>query len=309
MSQLNHLIMLFLILLSSLFVLPACATNESAFDLAITTLQAAPSSAPQSPLYIVYTVENKGTRTSMTDTLSMYLSPDQNISAADYLIGTSEFSFLNPKKSINKGFIGTIPADIPTGTYYAGALLIPNFDQMKDGNIEDNSIVTDLVTITRVYKRPQEWYNERISDLVLTYTNTERSIRSLGALTRDTDLDVIARENSQDMATRQFFDHKNPDGEDPIDRAKRHGYNQFRVLPNGIDFYGIGENIVKIPIGKVYQFGDIIPDDPDQLAKSAVISFMNSPAHKEALLLPEHEKIGIGTAFDGEYYYITQNFF
>jgi uncharacterized protein YkwD len=128
-------------------------------------------------------------------------------------------------------------------------------------------------------------------------------------LTRDTKLDIIALEMSEDMAKRQFFDHLNPSGESPIDRAERHGYYQIKILPNGDDFFGIGENIVKIPVGSVYRYGDIDPDDPDRIAQVAVESFMNSPPHKATLLLPEFEGVGIGTAYDGKNYYITQNFF
>ena len=43
----------------------------------------------------------------------------------------------------------------------------------------------------------------------------------------------LGREHSKDMIVRDFFDHKNPDGEQPWDRANRHD----------IGWSAIGENI------------------------------------------------------------------
>jgi uncharacterized protein YkwD len=286
------------------------ATNESStFDLAITDLHTAPSGAPGSPLYTWFTVTNKGTRISMTDTVTLYLSSDKNITPDDYPIGKTEISFIRPGKSVKTGLIGTVPEDVPAGKYYAGALLTIKFSLIQDVNESDNHFASNQVTINNSYTRPQDWYNEQISELVLNYTNTERAKRNLSELKRDIALDLVAQDQSQDMADRQFFDHVNPSGENPIDRATRHGYNQLRYLPDGQRFYGISENIVKIPIGDVYQFGKINPDDPDQVASVAIESFMNSISHKTTLLLPEFQVIGLGTSFDGTNYYITQNFF
>lgn len=285
------------------------ATSDTAFDLALTALDTAPSGAPGSLLYTSFTVENVGNRISMTDTIILYLSSDPEIDPTDYQIGEKEVSFLRPGRSQDLDLVSMIPQEIPAGTYYSGAILTIGFDLMEDINLTNNSITGPKVQISGQYSRPQEWYNEQINDLVLTYTNEERKKRNLGTLTRDESLDIIAREQSGDMAERDFFDHVNPDGEDPIDRADRHGYDQLKYLSDGKKFFGIGENIVKIPVGDVFRFGDINPDNPDQIAAVAVESFMNSISHKTTLLLPEFEVIGLGTAFDGKNYYITQNFF
>ena len=284
-------------------------TTETTFDLAFTDLECAPSGAPGSPLYTWFSLENRGNQISMTDSVAVYLSTDENISISDYPIGDTEISFIRPGSSIEKGLICTIPKNLPPGSYYAGAALNIKFGLIEDANEMDNTITGTMVRVNSSSLRPQEWYNTRISDLVLKYTNPERTKRNLNELKRDADLDEIAVEMSRDMATRQFFDHINPSGEDPVDRAERHGYNQTRYLPNGRKFYGVGENIVKIPVGNVFKYGDINPVDPDQIARVAIQSFMNSPPHKSTLLLPEFENIGIGTAFDGKNYYISQIFF
>lgn len=309
MSIRSRLTIIFLAIVLIAFHPTTAVTNESTLDLAITALDTAPSGAPGSPLSTTFTVENKGSRISMTDKVTVYLSPDPEITGADYPVGETEISFIRPGVSREENLIGTIPTDIKSGTYYAGAVLTTKFDLIKEDNQENNVFTGNRVNVTNQYVRPQEWYNNRISDLVFTYTNEERKKRNLNELKRDKALDIIAQEDSDDMAKRQFFEHTNPDGEDPIARAERHGYNQLRYLPDGTKFYGVGENIVKIPIGTVYQFGNIVPDDPDQIASVAVKSFMDSISHKTTLLLPEFEVIGVGTSFDGKYYYINQNFF
>jgi len=305
--SISLLILLSIIIISSGHAI--AASNTSNIDLAFSSFECAPSGAPGNPIYAWFSLENKGDQISMTEKVTVYLSPDTNISGVDYPIGETEVSFLRPGIPVEKGLICTIPDTVPAGKYYAGAIVSGAFGHIRDANEDDNSITGNNVTVTSSYKRPQDWYNSRISDLVLKYTNAERIKRNLSELSRDNELTVIAFENSGDMAKRQYFDHINPSGENPIDRADRHGYNQLRYLPNGEKFYGIGENIVKIPIGNVHQYGDIRADDPDQVAYVVVEAFMNSPTHKATLILPEFEVIGIGTAFDGKNYYITQNFF
>ncbi|MDD1730117.1 MAG: hypothetical protein LUQ50_13735, partial [Methanospirillum sp.] len=153
----------------------ASATNESSsFDLAITDLHTAPSGAPGSPLYAWFTVTNKGSRISMTDQVTVYLSQDTNITPADYPIGESEISFIRPGKSVETTLVGTVPLNVPAGNYYAGALLTLKFALIKDDHEEDNSRTGSKVTINNTYIRNQDWYNERISELVLNLTNEER---------------------------------------------------------------------------------------------------------------------------------------
>jgi len=286
------------------------AGEEKAADLGLLSIDVQPSAAPGSPVFGSVTAVNYGQMISMSRKVTFYLSPDEEITPADYELGSVQFSFLRPGETAHRELLATVPDTIPPGEYIAGAILGPGFSLTPDPRPENDVISQGTVTIGKTYTRPQEWFNEKIAEIILDLSNDERALRDLPSLTRDTALDVIALEHSKDMAQRGFFDHTNPDGEDPADRADRHHYDQSRTLPDGTSFYGIGENIVKIPVEKnVYGFGEIRNDDPYEIAQVAIESFMDSPPHKEALLLPAHEKIGIGVAFDGEYYYATQNFF
>ena len=79
-----------------------------------------------------------------------------------------------------------------------------------------------------------------------------------------------ARRHSQDMGERQYFDHINPDGEDPGDRLSSAGYVASTW----------GENIA---------FG--YPD-----AESVVAGWMQSDGHCANILRPNFTEIGIGYA-------------
>lgn len=286
------------------------AGEEKAADIGLLSIDVQPSAAPGSPVFGSVTAVNYGQMISMSRKVTFYLSSDEKITPADYELGSVHFSFLRPGETAHRELLATVPDTIPPGEYIAGAILGPGFSLTPDPHPENDVISQGTVTIGKTYTRPQDWFNEKIAEIILVLSNDERALRDLPSLTRDTALDVIALEHSKDMAHRGFFDHTNPDGEDPADRADRHHYDQSRTLPDGTSFYGIGENIVKIPVEKdVYGFGEIRNDDPYEIAQVAIESFMDSPPHKEALLLPAHEKIGIGVAFDGEYYYATQNFF
>ncbi len=286
------------------------AGEEKAADIGLLSIDVQPSAAPGSSVFGSVTAVNYGQMISMSRKVTFYLSSDEKITPADYELGSVHFSFLRPGETAHRELLATVPDTIPPGEYIAGAILGPGFSLTPDPHPENDVISQGTVTIGKTYTRPQDWFNEKIAEIILVLSNDERALRDLPSLTRDTALDVIALEHSKDMAQRGFFDHTNPDGEDPADRADRHHYDQSRTLPDGTSFYGIGENIVKIPVEKdVYGFGEIRNDDPYEIAQVAIESFMDSPPHKEALLLPAHEKIGIGVAFDGEYYYATQNFF
>ncbi len=300
------------IIISIFLLIPVFSEGEpvsAGSDIAFTSISSPPSGSPGHPIYTWFSLENNGRQISMTETVSVYLSEDTNITSSDHLIGETEIAFLRPDESEEKGIVCSIPQSLPAGDYFIGATVTGKNRLVKDAHEEDNTIAGNRVSVTIRYTRPQEWYNSRINDLVWRYTNEERKKRTLGELERDGNLDLIADEMSRDMAKRQFFDHTNPDGEDPIDRAERHDYPQLRYLPDGEEFFGISENIVKIPVGDVFRFGDISMDDPEQISRVAIQSFMDSPSHKATLILPEFGVIGVGTAFDGTNYYITQNYF
>ncbi len=64
---------------------------------------------------------------------------------------------------------------------------------------------------------------------VLALVNAERSAAGCAPVTADAGLAAVARAHSLDMRDRGFFDHVNPDGLDPFDRAERAGVTNARA--------------------------------------------------------------------------------
>lgn len=112
--------------------------------------------------------------------------------------------------------------------------------------------------------------------------NSVRAERHLVSLTRHASLDEVARAHSQDMATRRYLSHDNPDGENPVDRLQRGTTPEFSLA---------GENV-----GLTTR---AVPN------REILNGWMHSPVHRDNLLAPAWNATGIGIAAadDGRLYY------
>ncbi|MEQ1568802.1 MAG: CAP domain-containing protein [Myxococcota bacterium] len=159
-----------------------------------------------------------------------------------------------------------------------------------DGDSVDPSATTSPAT----EDWPAEW--AELEAEVLELVNQQRFLGAVcgdevmgggaPALEFDPTLRGVARAHSEDMADRKFFDHVNPDGDDPFDRMEAAGF--AGALP-------WGENIA---MGATS-------------AQQVVNGWMNSPGHCVNILLPEYAVIGIGLFEDPEVpggSWWTQNF-
>ncbi|HIJ75046.1 MAG TPA: hypothetical protein HPP83_13200 [Candidatus Hydrogenedentes bacterium] len=115
--------------------------------------------------------------------------------------------------------------------------------------------------------------------------NQERVAEGLSILTMREDLRAVARAHSEDMADRDFFDHVNPDGDDPFDR----------MADAAITYNTAGENIAWTNYSNAVE--------------QVVDGWMNSPGHRANILNTNFTHTGMGVASDGEGgYYFTQVF-
>ncbi|MFC1798195.1 CAP domain-containing protein [Thermodesulfobacteriota bacterium] len=117
----------------------------------------------------------------------------------------------------------------------------------------------------------------------------------------DKGLTVIAKIHSQDMFERDYFDHKNLEGDGPNERAMRLDVE----IQNG-NQCGISENIGQTPIGRVRDYG-IVSDELD-VAICVMKGWMKSPGHRENILDETFDEIGIGTFYFVSYCWNTQDF-
>jgi uncharacterized protein YkwD len=134
--------------------------------------------------------------------------------------------------------------------------------------------------------------------LIHQFVNEERQKYRIKSMTYDEELAAVALAHSQDMLARDFYDHDNPDGEDPSDRAERAGYSCVKAT-----HIGIAENLTQ----GGSRFGDYTEE---QMARAAVNGWMESEGHRFNILDFRFDREGIGIAFNnlGNFAYITQNF-
>jgi len=129
-------------------------------------------------------------------------------------------------------------------------------------------VIIILGTIPLAYSDSSEEY------YMLTLINNERQAQGLEPLTMNSSLSSAARLHSQDMINRNFFNHVNPDGLAPSDRARNAGYT----------FIALAENICGNPS-----------------IDSGHSSLMGSPSHRVNILNPSYKEVGIGIVDGGPY--------
>lgn len=143
---------------------------------------------------------------------------------------------------------------------------------------------------------------ERLEQLIHEEVNRVRKSHGLKPLEWDPLLNKIAREHSEDMALKNYVDHKNKKGESPSDRALRHRYPT-----------SIAENIYQGFLYKKAYYKNGVPIEYDwlsdrEMAKEVVKGWLNSPGHRKNLLHPHYRKEGIGVAITKDWkILVTQN--
>ncbi|MFE3767497.1 CAP domain-containing protein [Streptomyces sp. NPDC059104] len=126
---------------------------------------------------------------------------------------------------------------------------------------------------------PDDGHSEEAA--VLALVNQERAQAGCVAVRANPPLAALASAFSKDMAVRGFFDHTDPDGNTPWNRADKAGISGLG-----------GENIAR---GQ----GD---------AKSVMEAWMNSPGHKANILNCEYRTLGVGVHFGAGGPWWTQDF-
>ncbi|MEU1017951.1 CAP domain-containing protein [Streptomyces sp. NPDC005898] len=116
---------------------------------------------------------------------------------------------------------------------------------------------------------------------VLTLVNVERAKAGCRPVTADGRLAALAGRFSEDMAERGFFDHTDPDGATPWDRAEKAGITNLG-----------GENIAR--------------GQAD--ARAVMAAWMGSPGHRANILNCDYRTMGVGAHFAPGGPWWTQDF-
>lgn len=160
------------------------------------------------------------------------------------------------------------------------------------------------ITKTVPYAQPKQkkTHDQRVKELrqiesyILEKTNRARLDNRLPSLRLDETLSRIAREHSEDMVKNNFFDHTNLRGENATRRAERNGYRVQRQGEDGRLRAGVAENINQVLDGRNLG-ADYLVDSPESAARRLVETWMASTGHRQNILNPKYEAIGIGVAY------------
>jgi uncharacterized protein YkwD len=116
---------------------------------------------------------------------------------------------------------------------------------------------------------------------ILSLVNAQRASAGCHPLTASSSLDALAQAFSQDMAARGFFDHTDPDGRTPWDRAKARGITNLG-----------GENIAR----------------GQATAQAVMDAWMNSSGHRANILNCDYKTLGVGIHYGAGGPWWTQDF-
>ena len=137
-------------------------------------------------------------------------------------------------------------------------------------------------------------HSEEIERLILELVNENRrkaGDSALKDLSWDETLHSTARNHSDDMLSRRFFDHVNPDGLAATDRIAL-AHRQLVGLT--------GENI--------WSQSGYNRAEARKTAELIVREWMESPGHRENILRPEYTHLGVGVSIKAGEIRATQNF-
>lgn len=154
----------------------------------------------------------------------------------------------------------------------------------------DNKVTSLLIVSASLENRLQNQYAAPSDGLKKSYelqnfdlVNAERVAHGLNVLSYSKGISDTARKHSQDMATKNYFDHINLDGKNPFDRLEADGW----------DYRAAAENLAYGQVSAIY----------------AHEGLMNSLGHRKNILNKQVNTLGVGVAFNQKRQpYWTENY-
>lgn len=216
----------------------------------------------------------------------------------DLIASDSGIQYRSPKESVREVF-GEPLKEMRKGLNIFILQESEEFDLFETGNmyvyvfydIHKSNTVTALQLIDKPLEMKkagiyaggntqlQQGFERQLFDL----TNAARVRHGLSALDWEPQVSMTARKHSRDMADHDYFSHENKQGKSPFDRME----------DDLIKFRGAGENLAYGQSSSIF----------------AHEGLMNSPGHRENILLDSYSHLGVGVAFNEKSQpYYTENF-
>lgn len=160
-------------------------------------------------------------------------------------------------------------------------------DSVSELNPSDLSRVFSLPLKPSFVYAKEDYYTEdenleELRENIYLMINAIRMNNGVSKLERDEKLELAAQKHAEDMIERNYLSHYSPEGVSVFERLKEVGYN----------YYVAGENI--------FEAERLQYLDPMNMSKVVVNGWMESKKHRENLLHPAYEEIGVGVAYDEE---------
>lgn len=151
---------------------------------------------------------------------------------------------------------------------------------------------------------------EAVEDHIHDRVNAVRTAYGLGYVARDPGVDALAYSHAADMQARGYYSHDSPEGITPMGRGLAAGHACHRSDGS----YGIAENIASS-----YTYSSVVSlwwlpkynwlDGEDGMAADLMDMWLTSPGHRQNILNPYHNSLGVGVAIgDDESVLAVQNF-
>ena len=153
------------------------------------------------------------------------------------------------------------------GLVLAGALLIALLFSIPAARAQDGCADARV--------EPAAGNGDQIATAVLCLLNEERASRGLKTLEDESRLLKAARRHSSDMVRRGYFDHRSPEGDTMVDRAKA-----ARYVPKDRT-WKVAENLA----WGTGSYGS---------ARHVVASWMKSSSHRRNILAEDLRHAGVG---------------
>jgi len=141
-----------------------------------------------------------------------------------------------------------------------------------------------------------------VEEIFIELLNEERQKRGLQTVSQRDSLTEMGRSHSADMAEHNYIGHEEPDGSTIESRYRDRGLLPECRLPiEGSDSYYPGaENAAHFWVDRSVQTaeGPIYVDSEHDLARGLFIQWMNSPPHRDAMLVASADQAGLGIYID-----------
>ena len=163
--------------------------------------------------------------------------------------------------------------------------------------------MTLLILLLLLLQNPQP--EIRIPDLerqIHESVNAQRKANEREPFEWDDTLENLARAHSEDMATRGYFKHVNPEGLTPMKRLQQAGYNKCRLVGENIYQNNLYSRAITERKRTTYDWNSM-----EKIAATTIKGWMDSSDHRQNILEKNYTREGIGVAVaPDDKVYITQ---